>query len=55
MRWIEDLNDENLVEDDDILVTVDVTGLYTNIDQLGGIKAVRQILEQHSDDDDKNT
>ena len=33
---------------------MDVTGQYTNIDQLEEIKAVREILEQHSDDDDKN-
>ena len=54
LRWLEDLNDENIVDDGDILVTVDVTGLYTNIDQLEGIKAVREILEQNSDDDDRN-
>ena len=54
LRWLEDMNDENIIEDDDILVTVDVTGLYTNIDHSEGIKAVREILEKFSDDNVKN-
>ena len=53
LRWLEDLNDENIIEDDDILVTVDVTGFYTNIDHSEGIKAVREILEEYRDDNVK--
>ena len=48
------MNDENIIEEDDILVTVDVTGLYTNIDHSEGIQAVREILEQYSHDNMKN-
>ena len=34
LRVFCDLNDEDIIEDDDILVTVDVTGLYTNIERV---------------------
>ena len=49
LSWLENLNDENIIEDDDILITVDVTGFYTKIDQSEGIKAVKEVLEQNSD------
>ena len=54
LRVFCDLNDENIIEDDDILVTVDVTGLYTNIQKNEGMEAVREVLEKHSDNDMKN-
>ena len=55
LRAIEDeINANNLIEDGDILVTVDVSGLYTNIPQDAGIEACRNLLDQHSSDKDKN-
>ena len=55
LRTLEDIiNDQLVIEDGDILVTIDVTGLYTNIPVNEGIKACKDILEKHSDDKEKN-
>ena len=54
MRAIEDLNDSNVIKNDDIIVTVDVSGLYTNIDQDSGIKACKEVLEASDNSDDLN-
>ena len=55
IRAIEnEINANNLIENGDILVTIDVSGLYTNIPQDAGIDACRKLLDQHSNDKDKN-
>ena len=50
----EEINANNLVEDGDILVTLDFSALYTNIPQEDGIEACRELLEKHSSYKDKN-
>ena len=50
LRFIEELNESGAIEEDDIIVTVDVSALYTNIQQDEGIEAVRNILDAHNDD-----
>ena len=53
MALLVDLNDENITNND-IFVTVDMTCLCTNIDQSEGVKAVKELLEKHSDNKMKN-
>ena len=48
LRNIEQLNYENKVEDDDILVVIDVVGLYTNIPTEEGVKSVKKRLEKRT-------
>ena len=43
-----------MITNDDIIVTIDVTGLYTNINADDGIEAVRRTLEANSDDHPHN-
>ena len=47
LRVIEDQNESGDIEDDDILVTIDVSGLYTNINQDDGIEACKEVLEKY--------
>ena len=54
LRSLEDLNDENIIEEGDIIVTVDVIGIYTNIPVEESLSSVREILEKNSDNDVKN-
>ena len=54
LRAIEELNESEIIESEDILVTIDVTGLYTNIDADDGIESVRRTLEANSDDQAHN-
>ena len=42
------------MEKDDILVTIDVTALYTNINQKEGIEVYKNILNENSNDKAKN-
>ena len=44
------MNDKNILEEGDIICTVDVSSLYTNIPQSEGIKACRDVLEKYYDD-----
>ena len=55
LRLIEsEVNVKNILEEDDILVTIDVTALYTNINQKEGIEACKNILNENSNDKAKN-
>ena len=54
LRAIEDQNESGDIEDNDILVTIDVTGLYTNIPQDQGIEACKDILENSDNSDEMN-
>lgn len=55
LRSIErEINDANLIEDGDIIATIDVSSLYTNINQQERINACRWIPEKYSSDKDKN-
>ena len=47
LRKLDEISD--LVEDSDILVTVDVSALYTNIPQDEGLEAAREALEERED------
>ena len=49
MREFEDLNNSEVIKSSDTLVTIDVSSLYTNIDQSEGIDAVKEALEERSD------
>ena len=49
LREIEELNQSGKVKDDDILVTVDVCSLYTNLDMTEGLGACREALEDRND------
>ena len=40
--------------DGDMIVTIDVSAIYTNISQEDAIKACRDVLDKHSDDKPKN-
>ena len=51
LRTIEKVNDENVLPNNTILVTVDVTGLFTNIPQDEGLDSVFEALEER---DNKN-
>jgi hypothetical protein len=48
LRSLEELNKE-LIPDNAILVTIDVSGLYTNIQQEEGLEAVKEALEENKD------
>ena len=55
LRSVEsEINDKNIISDGDILVTVDVSALYTNIPIQEGIEACKELLDKHSDNKDKN-
>ena len=54
LRSIEDQNNSDDIEDEDILVTIDVTGLYSNIPMDDGIKACKDILENSDNPDALN-
>ena len=46
---MEELNQSGQLKDDDILVTVDVCSLYTNLDMTEGLEACREALEDRND------
>ena len=48
LRAIESLNENGPLPDNAIIVTIDVSGLYTNIPQEEGIEAVREALYERS-------
>ena len=54
LRALESLNEENVIEEGDILVTIDVSALYTNIPHDEAIKACKEALDETSDDKTKN-
>ena len=47
LRSLEELNKE-LIPEDAILVTIDVSGLYTNIEQEEALEAVKEALEENN-------
>ena len=49
IRSIEVLNGENIITEGDILCTIDVSSLYTNICAKDGLAAVQRALVKHSD------
>ena len=49
LRKIEELNEDEVVKDGDILVTIDVTGLYTNIPIDQGLIAAKKALDGRAD------
>ena len=49
LREIEKLNAMRIIKEGDILVSIDVSGLYTNIPQSEGLEAVRDALEDRDD------
>ena len=49
LREIEKLNEMEIIEDGDILVSIDVSGLYTNIPQWEGLDAAKEALEERND------
>ena len=49
LREIEKLNEMQIIEEGDILVSIDVSGLYTNIPQSEGLEAVSDALEERND------
>ena len=46
---LEKLNEMQMIEDGDILVSIDVSGLYTNIPQWEGLDAAIEVLEERND------
>ena len=46
LRELDELNKKNIIKDTDTLVTVDVSALYTNIDQKEGLDAVKESLDE---------
>ena len=48
LRAIESLNENGPLPDNAVIVTIDVSGLYTNIPQEEGIEAVREALYERS-------
>ena len=46
LRILEDLKAEGDLPDNAVLVSVDVSALYTNIPQMEGIEAVKEALEE---------
>ena len=51
LREIEALNEKQTLPENTILVTIDVTALYTNIPQNEGLEAVKEALEDVDDSD----
>ena len=49
LREVEILNDEIELPENTILLTIDVTGLYTNIPIEEGIEAAREALQERED------
>ena len=49
LRKIEELNESGVINDNDILVTIDVSGLYTNIPQDEGLEATKEALDGRTD------
>ena len=49
LRHIEHINEQKIITDDSILVTMDVTALYTNIPHNEGIAACTEALETRND------
>ena len=49
LRELEKLNNSGKIKNSDILVTIDVCSLYTNIDQHEGLEAVEEALEERSE------
>ena len=49
LRELSELNESEGVKDTDLLVTIDVSSLYTNIDQSEGLDAVKEALEERSE------
>ena len=45
-KELNQLNENNSVKYTDLLVTIDVSSLYTNIDSTAGPKAVMEVLEE---------
>ena len=45
LRFVEEINLEGPLPDNSILVSIDVTGLYTNIPQDEGLEVVNEALE----------
>ena len=43
------MNKKNIIKEGDILVSIDVSGLYTNIPQSEGLDAVHDALEERED------
>ena len=48
LREVEELNHSGKIRNSDVLVTLDVSSLYTNIDQHEGLEAVSEALEEIS-------
>ena len=46
LRNIEELNNKGELSNESILVSIDVTGLYTNIPQDEGLEAVKEALAE---------
>ena len=49
LRILRDKNNSNTIKDTDILVTLDVSSLYTNIKQEDGIASMQRALDSRSD------
>ena len=49
LRNIKGINDKGKLPKNSILVTVDVSSLYTNIPHVEGVECVRKVLDKRSD------